>query len=308
MINLYNQVPSVYTSASRDFQYLSWLFNIVLNSVKHNIDGIYNLPNVTGDPKLTELLAMTLGFKIKRHYDQKQLTALVAILHSALRYKGTERAILMAAEALVKAMGSLGEAKVEVEGTEITVTLPEDLVDITLFLDVLDYILPAGMTCRVIRKSRNTKNIDDIQVRYSDTVRLLVEDDLTWVTEHDDDQSAKNSQSAGLSGLYEILDTEALRRNVLLRAEPSVDSANISSTYGSLNTANIRDNCTLNAGLLDNTIIPVLANNRAAEIDEATYTAVLYSTEPDGSVQPIQILGDENNAKTLMAKNTIQEL
>ena len=237
MINLYNQVPSIYTSASRDFQYLSWLFNIVLNSVKHNIDDIYNLPCATDDPKLTELLAMTLGFKIKRNYDQTQLTTLVAILHSALRYKGTEKAIRMAAEALVKATGSLGEAKVEIEGTEIQVTLPKDLVDITLFLDILDYILPAGMTCRVVRKSQNTKKIDDIKIKYSDEIKLLVTDDLTWTTDNG------ISQSDGLSSLYAF------------------------STDGdtTVTSANIKEDDTLNAGLLNNTIIPVLEDSRVVE-------------------------------------------
>ncbi len=237
MINLYNQVPSIYTSASRDFQYLSWLFNIVLNSVKHNIDDIYNLPCATDDPKLTELLAMTLGFKIKRNYDQTQLTTLVAILHSALRYKGTEKAIRMAAEALVKATGSLGEAKVEIEGTEIQVTLPKDLVDITLFLDILDYILPAGMTCRVVRKSQNTKKIDDIKIKYSDEIKLLVTEDLTWTTDNG------ISQSDGLSSLYAF------------------------STDGdtTVTSANIKEDDTLNAGLLNNTIIPVLEDSRVVE-------------------------------------------
>ena len=70
MIKFREQVPSVYTNASRDFQYLSWLIDVVLNSVKHNVDTIYDLPNVKHDAKLSELLAMTLGFKVKRNYDQ----------------------------------------------------------------------------------------------------------------------------------------------------------------------------------------------------------------------------------------------
>ena len=45
MIKFYEQVPAVYPSASRDFQYLCWLIDIVLNSVKHNVDDLYDLPN-----------------------------------------------------------------------------------------------------------------------------------------------------------------------------------------------------------------------------------------------------------------------
>jgi hypothetical protein len=279
MINLYHQVPSIYTSTSRDFQYLSWLYNIVLNSVKHNIDDIYNLPNIPGDTKLTELLAMTLGFKVKRHYDQKQLTALVAILHSALRYKGTEKAVLMAAEALVKAMGSLGEANVEVEGTEIIVTLPKDLVDITLFLDVLDYILPAGMTCRVIRKNQKTENIESIKVKYHDKIRLLVEDDLRWEASYDFDQEEHISQSKGLSDLY-----------------------NIDNNSSGFSTTNVNVDDTLNAGLLDNTIIPVIAGAAPAEVPT---TVALFSTEEDGSHKRLLVGQDEASTKELRAKKNL---
>lgn len=287
MINLYNQVPSIYTNASRDFQYLSWLFNIVLNSVKHNIDDIYKLPSAAIDPKLTELLAMTLGFKIKRNYDQKQLIAIVAILHSALRYKGTEKAIRMAAEALVKAMGSLGEADVQINGTEIRVTLPKDLTDITLFLDILDYILPAGMTCRVVRKSQNTKKIADIRVKYSDEVKLLVENDLAW------NERDGINQSAGISSLYPF-DEALTTANILFEKDAEGNE--------------IPNSRRLNAGLLDNTIIPVLADSRPIEVDDTLTTNILYSTEADGRNLLLKAGIDEHNTVVLKAKKAIQEL
>ncbi len=154
MINFYHQVPSVYNSASRDFQYLSWLINIVLNSVKHNVDDLYDLPNTKADPRLTELLAMTLGFKVKRNYDQKQLIALVSIIPYLLKYKGTQKAIELAGNALIKASGARGVFKTDTPTNNcLEVQLPADLVDTVLFTDVLPYILPAGLTVRVVTKT-----------------------------------------------------------------------------------------------------------------------------------------------------------
>jgi hypothetical protein len=294
MINLYNQVPSVYPSASRDFQYLSWLFNIVLNSVKHNVDSIYNLPNVDSDTKLAELLAMTLGFKIKRNYDQKQLVALTAILHAALKYKGTEKAILMAAEALVKATGSLGDAYVEINGTEVEVTLPKDLTDITLFLDLLDYILPAGMTCRIIRKNKKSKKVDDLQVRFSDKLNVLVADDLGWAGTIGDEESV----SEGLSGLYRIPNGTALQRG---ETKQTIEEAIISSN-SILSTANILDTGALNAGLLDNTVIPVLKDSRAIKVDDTVY---LYGYTSDADTTPIPL--HDTNGVALKAKSNIKQ-
>ena len=248
MINFNSQVPSVYPNVSRDFQYLSWLINIVLNSVKHNIDAIYDLPNTKSNPKLTELLAMTLGFKIKRSYDEKQLTALAAILPSLLKYKGTKKAIRMAADALVTAAGALGEPSVEIEGTEVKVTLPKDLVDIALFIDLLDYILPAGMTCHVVRRNAKVETVK-VDIKQTDTVNLMLTDDYKF-----------NKNAGTITGLATLYEADGV---------PEF-SANIKE---------VSDEPIVNTGLLSNTVIPVLSGKEIVNED----IIVLYSTEADGT-------------------------
>lgn len=284
MINFINQVPSVYPNASRDFQYLSWLINIVLNNVKHNIDDLYELPDTGSDPKLTELLAMTLGFKVKRNYDRKQLTALVAILPSVLKYKGTEKAIKMAAEALVMASGSLGDTSTKVVGAQVEVVLPKDLADTTLFLDLLDYILPAGMTCRIIRKTEEKKTVSDIELRHRDKLTWAVSDDLAWADD--------NTKAVGLSSLYEL------------------ENSGITE-YTTANISKLSAGLAINAGLLDNTVIPVLANHRTVQPDTPNIpnedeldTVLLYSTEPDGTHMQLLATGEVH----LKAKKDKQEL
>jgi hypothetical protein len=229
MINFSKQVPSIYTNASRDFQFIEQLIDIVLNSVKHDIDSIYALPVSTYDAKITELLALTLGFKVKRNYDKNQLAALVGVLPSILKYKGTIRAITLAAEVLIKASGTTGDFSCTVNNAHLEVILPEDLLDVTLFSDLLDYILPAGMTCRIIRETREQLPLTDedkILVGISaNPVRFKVSEDLAW--------DSKN-ESTGLSSLYafdQIIPEFA---------------------------ANIINEDTVNAGLLSNTVIPVL--------------------------------------------------
>ena len=238
MIKFSEQVPSVYPNASRDFQYLCWLINIVLNSVKHNVDSLYDLPNSVADARLTELLAMTLGFKIKRNYDQKQLAALVAVLPRILKYKGTKTAVDIAGKALIAASGSAGGFNAEVKDCELKITLPEQLVDATLFMDLLPYILPAGMTCRIVKtnqvsKSRTTK------LDYSE---ILI---AKWIPDLDWDRTEQ--KSTGLSHLYEVPGAEPTVANYL---------------NGNKDTPNI--------GLLDSGIIPMLINtldNSNPEVD-----------------------------------------
>ena len=257
MINLRNQVPSVYTSASRDFQYLSWLIDIVLNYVKHNVDSLYNLPATSANPKLTELLAATLGFKIKRNYDQKQLAALVAVLPIILRYKGTKTAIDTAGNAMIAAVGSSGAFSSNFSDGVLEVSLPEKLIDVTLFTDLLPYIVPAGITCRILNTNTVQKGYTT-EVSYSDKLIAEFHPDLAW--------DNKNHTATGISVLFN---------------EPGVDSINAEPNFGNYFTNG--SNNTLNIGLLDNSIIPTLVDNTMAD-PSSNYEAAIVSdtnTETD---------------------------
>jgi hypothetical protein len=234
MIKFREQVPSVYPNASRDFQYLCWLIDIVLNSIKHNVDGMYNLPNTSADPKLTELLAITLGFKVKRNYDQKQLNALVAVLPRILKYKGTKTALDITLNALINASGSIGEAASEVENGELLIILPKDLVDVSLLTDLLPYILPAGMTCRTIRTNQVSEGLNT-KLGYQDTLYATMWPDLGW--------DETKQKTVGLSGLFNVGSNFYEFANYQHPVNPA-DDEELRSKF--------------NPGLLDNTIIPAL--------------------------------------------------
>lgn len=152
MINLKNQIPSVYYDASRDFQILGHLFEVVLNYSKTNADMLYLLPNgIKADTRATELLAFTLGFKLRRNYDKEQLAALVSIFPHLLKIKGTLQAVNLAGNALVKASGIPGTFESKIEDHILTIKIPQELTDITLLLDLLPYIIPFGIRVSIVR-------------------------------------------------------------------------------------------------------------------------------------------------------------
>ena len=231
MINFYNQVPSVYNNASRDFQYISWLVNVVLNSVKHNVDDLYSLPNIQSDSRLTELLAMTLGFKVKRNYDQKQLKALVSIIPYILKYKGTYKALDLACIAIIKASGAMGVYSISVDDSCLVVQLPENLVDTVLLMDLLPYILPAGLTVRLISKTVYDSGTLTIDLDYMDTVIADWVPDLAWERDKD-----------AVIGLATMFSDSASG------AEPTPEFANFT----------VHGDRMVNTGLLDNSIIPAI--------------------------------------------------
>ena len=289
MINLSNQVPSIYTKASRDFQYLGWLTDIVLNSVKHNVDGLYNLPLVADNTRLTELLAMTLGFKIKRNYDNKQLSALVSVLPSILKYKGTEKSIVVAAEALIKASGAAGSLDYSIDNAQLNITFPKELVDTTLFMDLLDYILPAGMSCRIIRNTQTKRYLDNVLVGFKDTVRFGNYKDLGFNDTLD---------SVGLSMLFDA-------------SKPTSDFA--SNLIQSDDTS---DEFTLNAGLMSNTVLPVLsATSPSVDSDTPLYPnmvdyngkilvssdgLVLFAKEPEETLPDVGLTSNMYDADGML--------
>ena len=152
MINIKNQIPGIYYDASRDFQILGHLYEVVLNYSKTNADMLYLLPNgVEEDTRAIELLATTLGFKPRRNYDKAQLAALVSIFPQLLKIKGTQRAVDLAGNALVKASGVPGLFTSEMKDHLLVVNIPIELFDITLFIDLLPYILPFGVRVSIIR-------------------------------------------------------------------------------------------------------------------------------------------------------------
>jgi hypothetical protein len=257
MINLREQVPVIYSAASRDFQYLGWLIDIVLNSVKHNIDDLYYLPNVQSNTKFAELLATTLGFKIKRRYDQKQLAALVSILPSILKCKGTEKAVLIAGYALIKASGSPGEPKCKLDNKgNLEIILPKELIDVSLFSDLLPYILPGGMTCRIVRKTQASKTLRT-EVSYDDRLVAHAHEELQWLKD-------ENKQS-GLASMFEYKQDQS--GYVVIPPFTNYETVD----NGGQKTE------VLITGLMDNTVIPTLSANDSKYFAQLDHP--LYATE-----------------------------
>ena len=177
LIKFQDLTPEVYYKKSRDFQYIGRLFDLVLNNAKMNTDIISSLPlNPDMDPRLLDLLALTLGFKSKHEYNTKQLAALCSIFPLVLRNKGSKFAIETACNALLNAEGITKKASIEVKNQTISIFLSSELSDLNLLKDLLNYILPAGMSFLLIREatlvppsSKTSVGYNDHVVNYTDT-------------------------------------------------------------------------------------------------------------------------------------------
>ena len=184
MIKLQNLTPSVYYTKSRDFQFIGRLYDIVLNSVKTNADNLYNLPiGDNMDEKLLNLLAFTLGFQSRHHYNSIQLRALCSVLPLVLKNKGSLNAVIIAVNSLLYAEGIQQALDYSIDpGKSITLYLPQQLTDLNLLKDLLVYILPAGIGCRMIKEIQEVKKIETI-IDTESVVRVHVFDYKTGMND-----------------------------------------------------------------------------------------------------------------------------
>lgn len=190
MIKLQNLTPRVYSDQSRDFQLFERLFDVALNSVKTNSDNIYNLPiNDNTDERLIDLMTLTLGFKSRHHYNVKQLTSLCSAFAEIVRNKGTLTSIELAGNALLTAEGIKDKIEVDYHLDSgnynysiIDIYIPQDLSDVNLFRDLLTYVLPAGVSCNLIRELKLSPDAYITEVATKDTVIIYDNSNTAWTS------------------------------------------------------------------------------------------------------------------------------
>jgi hypothetical protein len=173
MIRLQDLTPAVYYEQSRDFQFIGRLYDLVLNYSKTNAANLYNLPfGKNMDEQLLNLLALTLGFKPTKNYNSKQLRAICSALPTILKHKGSIQALILATNALLAAEGVKQPLDYTMHPKQgITLYVAQELDDLSLFTDLLDYLLPAGLSCNIIKESQHVNEIttifnvtDDVQI------------------------------------------------------------------------------------------------------------------------------------------------
>ena len=175
MLKLETLTPSVYYNQSRDFQLLGRLYELIINYIKTNVDTIYNYPYSTNvDSRLIDLVALLLGFKSKHNYNINQLMALCGAFSEIIKNKGNITSLQLAGQTLLKAEGIADEFGVTIDESSgspvLLVFIPQNLSDINLFQDLLPYILPAGISCKIVRQLQGNASAKT-EIKYSDNVK-----------------------------------------------------------------------------------------------------------------------------------------
>lgn len=163
MIKTEYLTPEVYYNNSRDFQLLGRIYDIIFGYLKNNINSINNITDINAvDSTLIDLVTSTLGFKKLHNYTSEQLRGLCSIFIEVIRCKGTIKSIETVLNMLANVYNC--STKIEVlkdptDNSNLIITIPPQMPDITLFYDILNYILPAGITISVSFKTEIEKSV-----------------------------------------------------------------------------------------------------------------------------------------------------
>lgn len=214
MIKLQNMTPAIYYDKSRDFQYIGRLYDIVLNAAKTDIDCIQYINDIdTCDSTLLNLLALTLGFKLNHDYNAVQLRAICSVLPLILRNKGSIKAVTTACDAILAAEGITDTVDFSFESGLLTLYLPYTLSDSSLIEDLLDYILPAGICCTIVR---------ELKLKTSAYTNIGLQDKITYYMD-----SADKKLQPYLSTLAEGLDPKQIGVNYASNSAGTIENVSI---------------------------------------------------------------------------------
>lgn len=194
MIRLQKYTPEVYYERSRDFQFIGRLYDVVLNSVKTNADIIRSgLPfNPQSPQELLTLMTLTLGFKPKHYYSREQLLAICSVFSEILKNKGNVKAIQLIGEVILKTEGIVGDvvcmmqydSALQRDLPVLRIIVPEKLAEIALFYDLLEYVVPVGVTVEIVRGEMLDPIITEVGIATADTVNILRDIDGNLVTKN----------------------------------------------------------------------------------------------------------------------------
>lgn len=194
MIKTENLTPEIYYQMSRDFQLLGRLYDVVLNSTKTDVDLLYNLPiGINSNLDNLDLLAMTLGFVPKHKYNAKHLKAVCSVLPLIMRNKGSLQSIIILVNTILHVEGiketvecfektHLDDNNKTVKDHSVVIAVPDKLQDLSLIYDLLDYLLPAGISYELMLVF-TVKINGKTELGYKDTIKIysneMVNEDST---------------------------------------------------------------------------------------------------------------------------------
>ena len=149
MFRIENNVPEVYVAESRDFQLVSRLYDLAINTTKYSITTLEEITNTKYcNSSILPLLCTKLGIFDDLQMSDKEYRVLLSVFPYVIRKKGSKEAL----DIICNAFSHIVNTHCECRIVDKTTTSDNDAIiyfeeyspDVKLLLTLLDYVRPAG--------------------------------------------------------------------------------------------------------------------------------------------------------------------
>lgn len=189
MFRLQENVPEIYTKASRDFQLFCRTYDILTNAIRYSIKSTdYLLNPLMISDKMLPLLATRVGFFPKSDYNTYALRLIISAFPYMMKYKGSKKGIEIALYTILKAEENYKNSIVRVINDkennryEIHIYTEKAIINENLLRDVLSYILPIGYELVIgTYRSENAPSTTQINVLDSPLYTAELAKDISMV-------------------------------------------------------------------------------------------------------------------------------
>lgn len=166
MFRIQDNVPEVYINESRDFQLISRLYDILFSGTKYDIDSMVNVLDATLiKDSMIQLLCTKVGFFPRFDIDSNVLKYIIASFPYILKYKGSQKGIEFAVNAVLKAENNpdaIGQPYVPI--VKKKTTTGRNQAEYTVYIyttiqlynklaleEVLRYVMPIGCDYQILQ-------------------------------------------------------------------------------------------------------------------------------------------------------------
>lgn len=153
MFYLNKNIPSVYSSGSRDFQLLCSLYDLTINAAKYDIDDIKNIADTElCRDILLNYLRSKLGYTSNLELDSEALRYILRGFPYVIKNKGTILGIKQAINIYFKILQVNGNSEVIINNNtgdnKFTVNIKLEIdplnLDESILQDLLQFVIPTG--------------------------------------------------------------------------------------------------------------------------------------------------------------------
>lgn len=213
MFRLENNVPHVYVNESRDFQLMCRLFDAAFSSVKYSTDSLRHVSETSQcNDALLDLLRYKLGLFKSLSCTKDQLRMILEVFPYVTRKKGSIQAVAAVLNLFHRMFGE-GNPPPEFniytisQDKQLVITFPYDLKNTQLLVELLMYVLPAGIftSVEIVVATRPTMTLyaNDF-VRYKKRDRF--NSDVVNPTLSSSTNAADIAELIGTIGLTPVVD------------------------------------------------------------------------------------------------------